>query len=242
MKSYSCRWISWRKTAKAQRLRYWLAEEGLDYLQSFIYWPYNRIRDVRIYIKNRWVNKTHALTSNLKRGSWYDFDVVLINAIFDELVNFVEIELAWMHVISAENKYKTLKFKQWRSPEAGLAYLAWAKELRYGTDDGMSKDNPLYGQLTHQANAAIETEVLYCWWKNEYPNRPDPMDASGWSKYCEDRRAGGIDIFDFRSTNDEERDKSRKISEKCRQIEEQQNEEDTSMLTRLIKLRHHLWT
>jgi hypothetical protein len=60
-------WNTWHKTAKAKKLRYWLAENGLNSLQNSICWPANRISDIRHYINNRWVSKSHALTSNLAR-------------------------------------------------------------------------------------------------------------------------------------------------------------------------------
>lgn len=87
-------WNAWEKGAKAMKVRYWLAEEGLDYLQDFVNWPLDRLRDIRHYIDNRWISKTHALTSTLKRGQWYELDTRLLHSVFDELVDFVEIEQA----------------------------------------------------------------------------------------------------------------------------------------------------
>jgi hypothetical protein len=237
-------WSEWEKGARMKSWRYWLAEEGLDHMQDFIYWPMKHLNNVRIYIKNRWINKSHTLTSNLKRGEWHDFDTRLLYAAFDELVNFVEIELAWIQVISSEDekkKYKISCFKRWRCPAAGIAYLEWARELKYGMDDGVDKTDYRYGQLTPQALAAQEISVLYNWWKYEYPNRPEPMESSGWIKYCEDRVANGNDLLDI-NRNEKEREESRKLVATCHEIEQEQFEEDTSMLVRLIKVRQHLWT
>ena len=189
-------WSDWKKAAKEKTVRYWLAEEGLDYLQNLVCWPAHRISDMRLYINNRWITKSHALTSNLKRGQWQDFDERLLHSVFDELVNFVEIEQAWMQVaFSDEDRkkyrapwYRTIfRMRLWRCPEAGLAYLNWAAGLKHD-EDWIDKNDPAYGQSTFQALAAQETCALYNWWKNERPNRPDPHDASGWSSYCEERR------------------------------------------------------
>lgn len=142
-------WKDWREKAKIKSFRYWLAEEGLDSLQSVIYWPVNRMRDIWYYFKNRWIIKTHSMSSNLKRGQWYDFDDRLINSVFDEFVNFVEIELAWIHACCSQEKkkkYKISPFKRWRSPAAGIAHLEWAMELKYGEDDGIDETDPQYGQ------------------------------------------------------------------------------------------------
>ncbi len=245
-------WDAWEQKAKIKKFRYWLAEEGLDYLQNFIYWPANRINDVRCYINNRWVSKSHALTSNLKRGSWYDYDTRLLNSVFDELVNFVEIELAWMHVICSEEdrkKYKTSWYRTffrmgvWRSPQAGIAHLKWASDLK-NDDDWADKNDPNYGQPTRQALAAQEIFKLYQWWKEERPKRPDPDDASGWSQYCEEKyneaKANGDDC-DF-ILNKIQNERSHELLDTYHKIENEQEEEDTSMLIRLIKCRQSLWT
>ena len=132
-------WDVWHKSAQVKNMRYWLAENGLDYFQDFVSWPTDRIADLRRYINNRWISKTHAMTSNLKRGEWYEFETRLLHSAFDTLVDFVEIEQAWMQVVFCDEerkKYKVpwyrtvLRFKSWRCPEAGLAHLQWAAALK----------------------------------------------------------------------------------------------------------------
>lgn len=248
-------WNTWEKTAKTKKLRYWLAEEALDYLQNFVRWPANRINDVRFYINNRWIFKRHALTSNLKRGEWYDFDLRLLHAAFDELVNFVEIEQAWMLVAFSEEdrkKYKTPWYRTvfrigfWRCPEAGIAYLEWAAGLKH-YEDWIDKNDPIFGQPTPQALAAQETLTLYKWWKNERPNRPDPSESSGWSEYCDENRKaaearGDNPLWSNFIKNKMEDERSSNILNICHKIKNEQEEEDTAMLIRLIKIRQNLWT
>lgn len=245
-------WNTWKKIAKKKKFRYWLAEEGLDYLQSFAYWPANRIRDIRCYISNRWITKSHALTSHLKRGGWYDFDIRLLHAAFDELVNFVEMELAWKFVVCSEEEQKNYKvpwyrsilnLSRWCNPEVGIAYLKWAAELK-SDEDWIDKNDPSFGQPTSQALAAQEILQLYQWWKEERPYRPDPSKASGWRDYCEENykaiEARGDDpsFGNFINNKDE---RSSHILDTYRKIEKKQEEEDTAMLIRLIKLRQSLW-
>jgi len=248
-------WNTWKKTAKKKKVRYWLAEECLNSLQDIVCWPINRIRDVRHYINNRWVSKTHALTSSLQRGKWYDLDARLLHAVFDELVNFVEIEQAWMLVIGSDDenkKYKTpwyrslFRIGSWRCPEAGVAHLEWAAGLKHDTDCDDKKD-PNFGKPTSQALAAQETLVLYKWWKEKRPKRPDPSDASDWTDYCEKKRkvaeANGDDTFwSSFITNADNKEISSNILDLCHKIKSEQEEEDTAMLIRLIKVRQSLWT
>lgn len=247
-------WNIWEKRAKLKKVRYWLAEEGLDYLQNFVYWPANQINNIRYYFNNRWITKSHALTSKLKRGSWHDLDTRLLHSVFDELVNFVEVELAWANVVFSEEdrkKYKAplsrtfFRLNTWRCPEAGIAYLKWSSDLK--TDENcMDENNPDNGQFTTQALAAQEIHMLYNWWQNIRPSRPDPSDASGWSSYCEEKRSAAKTETDNRSLVDtlitKDNERSRKILNSFHQLEKEQWEEDTAMLIRLIKIRQSLWT
>jgi hypothetical protein len=243
-------WAAWEKTAKIKKYRYWLAEEGLDHLQNVLFFPKRCMNDLYRYIHNRWVCKSHALTSRLKRGQWHDFDTRLLHSVFDELVNFVEIELAWMEIVCSEEsckKYKSAGYRRlfhlgsWRCAEAGIAYLNWAETLQ---EEGLDKNNPGYGLPTDQALAARQVHQLYRWWKEERPRRPDPGEASGWDAYCEEKRkiaeAQGEGWWFFSNTKGDER--SLDLLSKHHQIQQDQEDEDTAMLVKLVKLRRSLWT
>lgn len=246
-------WCAWEKIAKTKKYRYWIAEEGLDCLQSFIYWPVNRVNDIRCYINNRWIFKRHTLTTNLKPGEWHEFDTRLLYAVFDELVNFVEIEQAWMQVVFSDEdrkKYKTpwyrskLRIGIWRCPEAGIDYLNWATGLKYD-EDWMDKNDPQYGQPTFQAIAAQEILALYKWWKEERPKRPDPHKISGLDEYHEKNRQQTkecSDNFLWSSAKYKRGDECANLLNLCHKIEQEQYEEDTAMLIRLVKIRQSLWT
>lgn len=249
-------WDAWHQEAKASHpIRYWIAEEGLDQLQDFVTWPARKIDDVRHYINNRWFEKTHAMTSRLERGKWHEFDTRLLHCMFDQLVDFVETEQAWHHTLwddHARKKYPRpwytqgwFRVKNWRCAEAGLDYLAWASTLTYNSSYGIEPGEENYGKPTPQAQAAIETLALYNWWKHTRPARPDPMDASGWSALCDQRRADGkisSVISIFRDNSPEEAEKSRQILAECDRLEQQYEQEDEEMMIRLIRLRGNLWT
>lgn len=243
-------WNAWEKSARKKRVRYWLAEDGLDYLENFIYWPKNTYNRIRNYFTNRWINKTHALTSHLERGVWHDYDMRLLHAAFDALVDFVEVEQALMNFACAsdEDKKSMLPhFKGNRSAKVGLDYLEWATSLK-NDEEWFSKDDPEFGKPTSQALAAQQTLDLYRWWKEKRPNRPDPFEASGWSDYCDKMEkeaiARGEDgcMAVLHSKTPEEREISSKISAICSKMEQEQEDEDTEMLILLVKIRKNLWT
>jgi hypothetical protein len=179
--------------------------------------------------------------------------------LFNELVEFVEVETAWSNVAwdkESRKKYNApfyawgwFRWRTWRSAEAGIEHLKWAMTLT--NEEWLEEDNKHEAGPTGQATAAKEIFELYTWWKEVYPNRKDPHDLSGWTVWCDRRREklkdededtrwramlGGED-----ETTDEQAE-TRRILDLLREIEKQQDDEDTEMMIRLIKVRNHLWT
>jgi hypothetical protein len=249
-------WHEWETRAKAAYpIRWWLAEEGLDHLQKFVFYIPDKLYAIKYYINNRWVTRTHALTAHprdLPRGQWADVGNRFLPCLFNELVDFVEVELAWWHVVWDDKAYKEFhapwysrgwfRWRTWRSPEAGLANLEWQRNLRWKEDE-VGPDSKNLGQLTPQAVKAQEILDLYKWWTEVYRNRPDPYEASGWSAYCEASREANGGRLSFSSDKTPElRKMSNKAHKLLRKIEEAYEKEDEEMMIRLIKVRHGLWT
>jgi hypothetical protein len=252
-------WDDWHVTAKMKHnFRYWLAEEGLDYLQDFVTWPVRKLYDVKYYINNRWVTRSHALTAHprdIRPGSWCDVGNRFLPCLFNELVDFVEVELAWWHIAWAgedeKKKYNApfwatgwFRWRTWRCAQAGLDNLEWQRNLRWKEDE-VGEDSTSLGKLTPQAVKAQEILDLYKWWTETYRNRPDAHDASGWSAYCDQCREelGGGVMSMFRqpksSALKKQGDRAHKLLQK---IEAAYEKEDEAMMIRLIKVRHGLWT
>jgi len=253
-------WEEWRVAAAAtHKIRYWIAEEGLTHLQDFVNWPLDKILDVKYYINNRWVTKAHALTAHkdhLQPGGWCDLGNRFLPCLFDSLVDFVEIELAWFHLAWAEDedrkKYDApfwsrgiFHWRTWRCPQAGIDHLLWESGLIYNEDMGVDPNDPLYGTLTEQAKEAVEKLFLYNWYLNVYLKRPDPMDVSGWSESCDKRReknGGKLRLGSSKNESDEEREQTMACLRELRRIEEEYFEEDSEMMKRLVSIRNSLWS
>lgn len=249
-------WNNWEDEAKRYHpVRYWLAEEFLDNLQDFVTWPVRKIYDIKYYINNRFVSRTHGLTAHprdIKPGQWQDVGNRFLPCLFNELVDFVEIEQAWSHIAwddEARKKYKApfwaagwFRWRTWRCPEAGLDHLNWASELRMTEDWGVHSGDKGYGELTQQAKNAREVKELYLWWTETYRNRRDPYEASGWTAYCEASRvANGGKLFGA-DKSPELKKQSDKAHKLLQRIEADYEKEDEAMLIRLIKIRNSLWT
>lgn len=254
-------WDEWTATAQQQHgVRYWLAEDGLDYLEKIVYCVPNTLYSIKYYINNRWVTRTHSLTAHvrdIKPGSWCDVGNRFLPCLFNELVDFVEVELAWWHI--AWNDETHVKFqapwyargwfrwRTWRNAECGLANLEWQRKLTH--DEEYCKDEPYYMKLTPQAVKAQEILDLYTWWTGTRPARLDPYDVSGWTVICERRRENGVALgksgFSSMFSTDRSKEEQRETSKSLKilhKLEATYEREDEEMMIRLIKVRHGLWT
>ncbi len=250
-------WDAWYAQAeKAHPFRYWLTEEFLGKIQDFVTLPTRSWRDVQNYVTNRYVSKLHALTSNLKRGQWYEYEHRLLHCVFDSLVDYVEIDEAWHHVVcdsaAAKNYKSTRRFlwREWRCPEAGVAHLQWAASLVLDEHLGVEKDSPNYGKPTSQAQSAQEILDLYNWWKTVRPARPDPYEASGWRAFNESRLATIPTSFPNKkkrrflrvNRTAAEKKESTRLFKLLNKIDADYDKEDEQMLIRLVKVRKGMWT
>lgn len=243
------KWREWEAAAKAAHpIRYWLAEDFLDTVQNIVSWPFDMLYAAKYRLVNRFVTYTHGLTSHqLNKYQWHDLDTRLMFSIFDELVNFVEIEVASMQIAfnpELKDKYAVpwyttgpFKTRTVRCPQAGIDYLNVSSTYTYGNSFDVPETDPRYNDLTDQALAAIEILKLYDWWKNVYPVRPEPMTASGLSDYYEDKTLESISADNKPMSKD-----VKDMHDMCNNLEKQYYDEDTEMLCRVIKIRSNLWT
>lgn len=251
-------WDYWDAKAKESHpFRYWFVETGLDAIQKFVRWPIDTIYDIKYYCLNRWVTNTHQLTASakdIKRGEWCDVGYRFLPCLFNELVDFVEVEIASHQLLwldeEESKKYKPpfwstgfFKTRTWRSAELGMNHLKWASELTYDSDMGFDETHENYGKPTPQALGAMEIIALYIWWKFTYPARQDAEIISGLHDYHEARSAENGGRLNFSSSKTpEERAHLKMLLAENERIEQMYRDEDTEMMIRLIKVRDSLWT
>jgi hypothetical protein len=229
-----------------------------------------KMRRIREYFRYRLGYKYHMVPTGLE-PDYYDIDTRMLHANFELLKEYVEVELAWRHfcfVVKRSWKekllYSFISYRRYRNSEYGLAHLNHSPSK---PEPPASLGDPFYEDYLrelewHNYHRSIDQEIedLYLWWTKTRPNRPEPMDESGWSDWCDflrDKRNG--DLFNLIPQHDEEgkvlsylmsdddlseeeKQKQRTIMDKSRKLEKEQEDEDEEMLIRLIKIRQHLWT
>lgn len=217
---------------KNQPIFWFLSVAIPDSIETAFTWPFRKWNDIVWWLRYRYSPKYryYLIDTKLKPG-YYDADHRMLHGLFSLLVDFVECEKGWMQRIMGENEKKVGFIERWRfrDRDAGIRYLTWEATL----------DNPALpplDQVPSQAEAAREILELYKWWTENYPNRLDPSDASGWSDECEKQRANGSLLNQPLTTS------GKFALDKYREIEERYYAEEQEMLKRLIDLRHRLWT
>ena len=218
-------WDEWKdKQNKERPIRYWLSDSFLDKLQDFFYFPYDVYSNVKSYARNRWIVKTHCLKTGLKPGRYHEFDTRILHGLFNEFVDYVEIELAR---IAKWNTFKTYTFKNGRCVEAALDYFKDAEDTVEKTRSKMleqPKTSPFYSSLMDTLSfeeshleKTNQIKELYEWWTKIRPLRDDPYLTISEETHGEK----WVELIEF--------------------VLKDQYNEDTQMLVKLIKIRDRLW-
>jgi len=196
-----------------------------------------RFTDPLAYIHNRWISPSHRVTINhpeFSRGQYHDTDCIMMFAMFQLLVDFVELECGTFGLCGVypfehsrwQRMYRVMgdiPILGWFVPPSrnalrGLHHLRWAMKL---------PDMP--SQVEH-AKAVFR---LYKFWKHERPARPDPFDdAEGFTDEEEGR---GKKFGDWSPRYSE-------FLKRAGELEDKYNQEDQEYLHMLIEIRCGLWT
>lgn len=250
-------WDEWNASTKQAHPIGWFITETLPgLLEKPAELLIDPITSVKYYLINRFIDKRHVMKTGLKPGEWNEFETRLLHGMFNEMVDFVEIETAWNSMVWADVEHRNLynlpwyysnywlRWRTWRSPHAGLQHLRWASTLRW-TDEQVGGYSQHSGKKTPQAETADELIELYHWWKFQRPNRGDSWVASGFREFWDsmDAQYGDNWLLGTKSKMSvEERAEYDRLSARNNNMEQEWHDEDTSMMCRLISIRRSLWT
>lgn len=199
------------------RVIFWITETGFDIAQDIVYFIPDVYKNIRVYIVNRFVDKTHIIETKLSKGKWHEVETVLLHGIMETVVAFVEKQKATMQDICFEEE----RIKNRR--EAGLKYLDW--EISLGDEN--------FGQ----AQTATIVKEIYLWWKDERPKRPDIHDVTGWSEYC-----CSHEPLHMNQRSEEEKQQVKEMLDDITFLETFYDNEDYEMMKKAIEWRRGMWT
>ena len=246
-KPYALPWGEWKqweeKTKAEQPWAYFLTEsvpKAVDRVISAIVSPYY---DVKYYVRNRFIRRSHVLRTDCKPGQYMDTDEKIITGLVNAVIDYVEIELALKSRWSGTEESKSAVWKNGRCPQLGLEYLNWEITLLQDETMGVDPGSADYLAPSSQATAAKEVKAIYEWAKNRNL-RPNPLEASGWSAYCDKyKRNTGLDsIFNREDWSEEQHTDHKSALTQINELEKAYLQEDEDMLIRLIRVRSSLWT
>lgn len=194
--------------------------------------------------------------TTLKDTGYIDPDEILLHVNFQVLVDYVK-ECSYHNYTPEISKsllvriremlpfpfYHLLESKK-EQLKGGIEYLNWAINLN---DENVP-------EFSTKAKEVLD---LYIWWTETRPNRPDPMDASGWSDQIdfETKKYGSWfslrkkdengDFYSLPNHEDymepEDYKNHRKTFEDLINLDKKYDQEDEDMLIKLIKIRKTLW-
>lgn len=183
-----------------------------------------KCKNITDWCRYRTLRKYHIVDTKLEPG-YHESDTLVMHSVFSILVDFVEMQKAWMYVITEEydDVYSKLSwferdFRKFRSVQYGIAYLNWEITETSG----------------RQSEAAQEILDLYTWWTLTRPQRVDPF-----AIYHIDTFA--IDSL-ISKKSEEELKKVSAQYKNIQKLEDKYEKEDEKMMIRLIKVRKSLWT
>lgn len=189
----------------------------------------NAITNPLAYIHNRWINPSDRVIikhPDYPQGHYHDTDTIMMYALFQLVVDFVEVECGNFLSIRYETfwqkwdrRLRELPVIRWlvpsvRNARRGLHHLRWEMGLR---------DHP------SQSAAAKEFFDIYRFWTHTRPRRVDPFEA------YHNLRDGGEWLGPISETE-------RKLLHEAVALEAQQEQEDTDMMKRIIAVRTSMWT
>lgn len=236
-------WEDWHESTKnSQPWAYWFYETLPNFFSSCKGKITDPIKDTRYWIRVRLLDRYHVINTGLKPG-YHEFEERSLHGMFNMLVDYVECELAWKSAIFGDADKKKypwwskgwFRFKNARMPTCGIDHLKWESTLD-------SPNLPSGGRSDWQAEKARIVLDLYHWWKYVRPLRKDPMDLSGWSDICDEKRKRGIKPLSNKGMTKQDKQREREALDKCQAIEQAYDDEDTEQLIRLVKIRKGLWT
>lgn len=174
-------WDEYYDAYKAKApITFFFVENVLPSLQNLVSLPGDIIHTFSVYYSNAIKNKVHYLKTGLEVGKWHDTDIRILCANMNALVDFVEIEWAWLYVICHEDELDLRAdfYHYNRSPKAAEKYIQEELNKEYDpknygyfdpeTDRGMEYDKECRKYFERDRQIVKDINDIYTWWKKYF--------------------------------------------------------------------------
>lgn len=188
-----------------------------------------RIKKALDWIAFRTTRRYNVLKIRELPPNYWDKDTILLYAVMQLVVDFVEIECAFMELDVPYTLRQKINFKLpwflrsdevYRNRELGLQHLKMLEET-------------YQDMLVNPSDAPKAIREVYLWWKDVRPYRKDPGDESGFNQYMKECES---------TQTKKSKAQIDKLLKRSMQIEARHEKEDTEMLNKVIKYRGFMWT
>ena len=239
-------------------------------IDDYILRPLGR---VKWWILYRTTHRYHVVKPDTIEPGYHDGTTLMLPVMMQLVADYVEIELAsmemcwedkfdnshwdWKKKLQYFIRYKIPVFRRIVGPIRDRVL-----GLRYNEFYETYEDENLGEEWCKSRQEEAKTiREIYEWWRDVYPNRPDPMDASGWSEWCDRKRKDGSgDLLDrsvpcawneygeptlyeiMKESDPEKKAEEKRILQKTWEIEEQYAKEEDEMMKKVISIHRRLWT
>jgi hypothetical protein len=230
-------WHKWNNIAMKSKFKWFIADTVPTWFAVTFRYRYENFIGK---LKSKYIRKHNLIKINsLKDDQWYDTDTRLMHAMFQLLVDFVELEKSHMQImLSEDDAPRYMRKVNYRSAEMGLKYLDW--EISLPKEEG---------GLDQSQNAKTIKE-LFVWWKYSRTSRIKPMDVKGSMDMSTNTFYDVVDDNDRVSSmftridrrKDKEPELYKSVNKACNDAEKKYEKEDEQMLIKLVKIRKSLWT
>lgn len=239
------RWERWHALLRKEHPVAWFFTETIpNFFEKIV----GIFLDPVVKFKEKWVMKKiikpHIIKTGLSPLHQHDYKKKFLYALYQELVDYVEVTLAnrwigWSIVQQRKynfprwKKYWWLNWKPWRCAEAGIDSLKWQADLH----DEASSSNRRAKMIIESSQ---EIMLLYSWWVHIRPERGSSWERVGLDEFVRQlHERYGVDALRQQWTTEEDQ-KYQILIDQQEQLEHEWEIEDHSMMIRLVNISPHL--
>jgi len=233
--------------------------------------PAIHLENLYYWVRYRTFDKYHVIKTDLKPG-YYDKSTQYFHSCFSILVDFVELECAWMeyiccrsdimgNVLEGETFLQKIKkkihkrfYRHKRNPEWGLSWIGRYEKWLNDPEEMEKAGEGEIEMYKYHKEWADKVIYLYNWYKNR-PNRVDPYEASGMQEFSRRTRGrqhllkpikdsdGKVSAYQSCDTlTAEEKEEQSRLYKRWRVIEDRYKNEDIEQLKLLAEVHNGFWT